>query len=212
MKEEKKQRGRDLISKKYAALRNKVKSQIEKDKYAKHKGHRCHHHHHRHHHHHQYRESCPRHRHHRTTKNSRARDLNDLAALLRPMLPVSSGQCKLFEIDDQAKSYLRMKANKSKKNCGCTCSTRKNKNLGKPKRHRHRHSNEITPVENFSLQNRSTTSKKRKLKKDKSGISEEHLEFQTNINKSSKLDDSASASNLSFASLTSRIFKYFMDQ
>jgi len=174
-----------------------------------HHHHRRHHHdHHRHHHHH---ESCQRHHSNKKVKSNKNKNL---VTLFRPMITESSGHCRLFEIDCQVNAGLRAKSKSSTKNtqysrCTCrksnlkedSCSNGKNDNHHHHRRRKNKH-NSNEDVDKFPFEQRAKTSKKRKLKKEKFGKSEEHLEIKASINKSSKLDDSAS--NLSYTSLTSK--------
>jgi hypothetical protein len=181
-----------------------------------HKHHHRHRHHHDHHRHRHHNESCQRYHSNKIVKSNKNKNLNNLVSLFRPMITESSSHCRLFEIDNQVNAGLKPKSKSSTKNtqysrCTCrksnlkedSCSIGKNENQHHHHRRRKNKHDLSEEVDKFPFeQQRAKTSKKRKLKKEKFGKSEEHLEIKASINKSSKLDDSAS--NLSYTSLTSK--------
>lgn len=130
-----------------------------------------------------------------------------MSSLLRPITTdASTNHCKLFEIDNQINSKHNSNSTKQYDyfNCSCRKSSLKDEMRLKRKNDRHHHRKskaETKSAENFPFEHRSKTSKKRKLKKEKFGKSED-FELKASINKSSKLDDSAS--NLSYMSLASK--------
>ena len=107
----------------------------------------------------------------------------------------------------------RLKAANSKsKSCDCqrklkskSSTKQQSKSSHRHSLHHHHHGKSHTQKtgDAYALEHKSKTSKKRKLKKEKFGKSEEHLEIKASINKSSKLDDTAL--NLSFASSVNRL-------